>query len=267
MRSWCRVALAAGLLVGAAWVAPRLLWFRRRPLPEGFQRERLDVDSVGLAVARHYAARDRAIIVAHGLLKTMNSPSMVRTLRGLSRHMDVVAFDFPGHGYSDGACDLDFRTCAHYLAHLVEETRSRGYRRVAVIGHSMGAAAAILAAAHGAPLDAVVAVSPPALAIGKHTSNSWSIRWLRPWARFMGTCLAERLAPGPWPVEYVADVSPIPLLIIHNGLDTLFGRENTETLYAIARPPKGYLHIPLALHADSVPSLERIVAWLDKFMP
>jgi pimeloyl-ACP methyl ester carboxylesterase len=268
---WQKVAVAIGAVAGAAVVGPRLLWFRRRPLPEGFVCETLDGNAasgdVNLAVARYQAGRDRLVIVVHGLLKSMNSPSIVATLAALRDHVDVVALDLAGHGQSSGECVLSPLAGAAQIESLVNEARASGYRQVALLGCSFGAAAAIRAAAQGVPVDAVVAVSSPAAPLhtlmtrGQRSSGLW-----RPWAWLMGTRLGRELDPGPWPINYVADVAPVPLLIVHEGWDTLVPREHSETLYAVARPPKRFLDVPHGLHADPLPSLDAIIAWLDEVM-
>jgi fermentation-respiration switch protein FrsA (DUF1100 family) len=271
VKRWHKAALAIGAAAGAAVVGPRLLWFRRRPLPEGFVRETVNGDAeygdVELAVARYRAGRDRLVIVVHGLLKSMNSPSIVGTLAELCDHLDVAALDLAGHGQSDGECLLSPPSGAAQIASLVADAHASGYRQIALLGCSFGAAAAIYAAAQGVPVDAVVAVSSPAAPLtdamdrGPRSVGLW-----RPWTWLMGTRLAEKLDPGPWPIAYVADVAPVPLLIVHNSWDTLVPREHSETLYAVARPPKRFLDVPRALHADPLPSLEAIIAWLDNVM-
>jgi pimeloyl-ACP methyl ester carboxylesterase len=163
---WQKTVLALGAAASALVVGPRLVWFRRRSLPEGFVRETLD-GSVGhadveLAVAHYRAGHNRLILVVHGLLKSMNSPSIVATLAGLCNRLDVVALDLAGHGQSSGECVLSPPAGAAQIESLVKEARASGYRQVAILGCSFGAAAAIHAAAQGVPVDAVVAVSSPA---------------------------------------------------------------------------------------------------------
>ncbi len=271
MKRWHKAALAIGAVAGATVIGPRLLWFRRHPLPEGFVREALDSEAeygdVELAVAHYRTGRDRLIIVVHGLGKSMNSPSIVATLAALRDHVDVVALDLAGHGQSSGECVLSPPAGAAQIESLVKDARASGYRQVALLGCSFGAAASIRAAAQGVPVDAVVAVSSPAVPLysimsrGQRSPGLW-----RPWAWLMGTRLGYELDPGPWPINYVADVAPVPLLIIHSGWDTLVPREHSETLYAVARPPKRFLDVPHGLHADPLPALDAIIAWLDEVM-
>lgn len=75
----------------------------------------------------------------------------------------VLVFDFRGHGHSDGILDGDMVTDVldawHFLSHLPEVDTER----VALIGHSMGAMAAILAARHINPRALIALSCPPDL--------------------------------------------------------------------------------------------------------
>lgn len=210
MRGWERAVLTLGGLGLLGIAAPRYLWFTRRALPADSVLSTLrSEEGLGLAVAHLARGHDRLIVVAHGLLKTMNNPGIVRFIEMLGAQFDVLAFDLPGHGLSAGACTLDFADAARHLTRVIDFGRQSGYRRVGVVGYSLGAAAAILAAAQGANVDAVVSVSCPA---GPRPSTSPRVHWptwpWRWWARLMGTRIAPTVGVSTWPIELVNKVSP-----------------------------------------------------------
>jgi pimeloyl-ACP methyl ester carboxylesterase len=257
------VALAAVPLIGIA--APRYLWFRRGRLPSECRQNTI-TSKGGIPLSTTCIARGRphAIIVAHGFLKCTRTPGILWMMQQLADRFDVHALDFAGHGESGGASAMDFAAAGQDLACLVEHVRRQGYRRVAVVGYSMGAAAAMYAAAHGVPLDAVVSVCGPVRppeSLGQRPRSTALWRW---WAALMGTRLDETLRPGPWPLEYVDRVAPTPLLIVHHEMDTLIRRTDSEALYAKARPPKDYLSVPGALHAIPPASGDAVIAWLEQ---
>jgi len=269
LKTWHKVAIALGAVGFAGVVVPRYLWFRRTRFPQPCERGALEAaDHHELAIAHMRRGHKRLVVTAHGLLRSMNDHNMVSIARALAEHFDVIAFDFPGHGASPGVCAASFANAAQDLRRVIDHGRALGYERIGVIGYSMGAAAAILAAAEGAPVDAVVSVScPGSLPQGVGLSgqlSTWPWRW---WARLMGTRVTPRLDLGPLPVERVGQVAPIPLLIVHCGLDTLVRREGSETLFAVARPPKDYLYVPGALHAMPTASAAQIVTWLGERIP
>ena len=79
----------------------------------------------------------------------------------LSAGYRVIAYDQPAHGVSGGKL-----TGLPDFADVFTELAWHYGRVKAVIGHSLGAAAATLAHARGLPLDSVVLVAPPADMVG-----------------------------------------------------------------------------------------------------
>ncbi len=269
LKTWHKLAIALGAVGLAGIVFPRYLWFRRARFPQPYGRGVLGAeDHPELAITHLSRGHKRLIVAAHGLLRSMSDHNMIAMAQALAEHFDVITFDFPGHGASAGVSTASFASAAQDLRRVIDHGHGLSYQRVGVIGYSMGAAAAILAAAEGAPVDAVVSVSCPGslprAATTKGQFATWPWRW---WARLMGTRLAPKLELGPLPIERVGRVSPIPLLIVHCGLDTLVRREDSETLFAVARPPKDYLFVPSALHAMPMSFTAQIIAWLEKKMP
>lgn len=269
MKNWQRAAVLLGALGVAGVLVPRYFWFKRREFPGDFEPKALILrDRTDLALAHLKRGHERLVIIAHGLLKTMNDPGLVRLAEALGERFDVLTFDFPDHGHSGGECDLSFANAANILLRVIEHACALGYAHIGVAGYSMGAAAAIMASAQGAPVEAIVSVSSPAAprasttASAQRPTHAW--RWR---ARCMGTRIAAMAYSESWPIEYVAQVSPIPLLIVHNGFDTLIRREDSEALFAVAKPPKDYLYMPRALHAWPMASVEQVITWLDERIP
>lgn len=263
MRTWQRRALACGLAAGA-YLAARW-WFRSRRYSADWQPSALNAPQTDRIAMTHMGrGRRAAVVVTHGLAKSKNDHRIYGLCQYLSRHFDIIAFDWPGHGDSDGACDLDLQSRADELARIIEHTRGLGYARVGVVGCSMGAAAAIVAVGQGAPVDALVTVSTPVrpLLAGRRIA-SWP---LAPFAQMTGTRLAPRIGSRTWPLAWIDRVSPTPLLIIHNGLDTLVPARDSRALYGIARQPKAYIEAPTALHAATASTQSHIAAWLQSML-
>ena len=263
MRTWQRRALACGLAAGA-YLAARC-WFRRRPYGADWQLSTLQAPHGDRIAMTHIGRGHRAaVIVAHGLAKSKNDHRIFGLCQYLACQMDVIAFDWPGHGASGGTCDLDLQSRADELARIINHARSLGYARVGLIGCSMGAAAAIVAVGQGAPVDTLVAVSTPLRPVlaGKRIP-SWP---LAPFARMTGTRLAPRIGSRTWPLAWIDRVSPTPLLSIHNGLDTLVPARDSHALYGIARQPKAYIEAPTALHAATASTQSHIAAWLQSML-
>ncbi|MCD6520444.1 MAG: alpha/beta fold hydrolase [Anaerolineae bacterium] len=260
--------LGLGALGLVGTLGLRYLWFRQSPLPKEAQLKVLTWrDGTNLAVAHLHRGHERLVIIAHGFLKTMRNPGFVQLANTLGQAFDVLTFDFPGHGLSGGQCSLDFGEAAQVLLDVVDQARALGYEHIALVGFSMGAAAAIIAAAEGAPVEAVVSVSSPvrpARGTGNREHATWSWRW---WAKLMGTRLAPKIALRTWPIEYVSQVAPVPLLIVHCQFDIFVRREESEALFALAKPPKDFLYLPWAIHASPRAAARPVLSWLQARMP
>ena len=101
------------------------------------------------------------VIVVHGLSSGKDDPHVVgQAERIRARSLDVLSYDARGHGESGGLCTLgDLER--NDVAAAVNFARSCS-TRVALVGASMGAVAAIAYAATDPDLAGVVVVSSPA---------------------------------------------------------------------------------------------------------
>jgi pimeloyl-ACP methyl ester carboxylesterase len=219
------------------------------------------------------------VVVAHGFTLSWANPAARRLAAELSRAAGVVAFDFRGHGRSGGAStvgDLE----VHDVDAAIRYARWLGYRRVATLGFSMGAAVVIRhagLAGRGSSAerpDAVAAVSGP---------SRWNFRGTPMMRRvhlgiqtragravvrhLFGTRVAR---PGwqPWPEPpdaLVAQIAPTPLLVVHGDADPYFGVDHARWLHAAAGEPKQLWLEPGFGHAEvaTAPRLVgRIASWL-----
>ncbi len=169
----------------------------------------------------------------------------------------VVSFDFPGMGESGaGTCSFghtekeDIKVAVRFL----QEKAGIASGHVGVLGHSMGGAAAILAAAEEPAIGAVVADSAFARLdqmVGER------FRRLGRAAEPLAGCTrwwAERLcgfaAGDVSPAAVVAKIAPRPLLIIHGEADTYTPASQARALYAAAAEPKQLWIVPQATHVN-----------------
>jgi pimeloyl-ACP methyl ester carboxylesterase len=271
MRLWQRTALAGGILGAAVTLFFRYVWFRRLAFAAPcYLLTCTDPAGRDLALAHLPAGQcppgdARLVILAHGLMKSMQHHNMVRLAEMLRARFDVLTFDLAGHGHSTGLAELSYSRAGDSLQCVLAQARALGYRRIGVIGYSLGAGAAILTASQGAGWDAVVSVCCPGdyprQLLGRDVLVTWPWGW---WARWMGMRAAPLWRLEPWPIAYVARVAPTPLLIVHHGLDTLVRRAESEALFATAQLPKDYLYVPYALHDSPLASAPPIIDWLDR---
>lgn len=169
---------------------------------------------------------------------------------------NVLLFDFRGCGESDAATLsvghhelLDVRAAVHFTR------QHRPGAQIGLLGYSMGAAVAILAAAADPSVGVVVADSAYA-ALRDIIAQAYRRRRLPP-GPLLGLSDALNRRRYGWsfaasrPLEVVGRIAPRPLLIIHGGADTLTPVEHAYRLYAAAGEPKELWVVEGARHCGA----------------
>jgi fermentation-respiration switch protein FrsA (DUF1100 family) len=88
----------------------------------------------------------------------------------------------------------------------------------------------------------------------------------RRWLKTRISPVGWKLIPVP-PAEAAAQISPVPLLIVHGEKDHYFPPEHARQLYMAAREPKDLWLMPGMGHAESACGQElvdRIGRWVDQ---
>lgn len=136
----------------------------------------------------------------------------------------VVAYDVRGHGRSDQAPMVSVRQFRDDAMRVVETVvRTFPGRPVVLAGHSLGGAAAILAAAEGAPVSGLILVACPYDVFGtigryleeRGLPGRILIPLLRPFWRLRVGQPARRLHPG-----HALEALAVPTLVIQPEMDT-----------------------------------------------
>jgi pimeloyl-ACP methyl ester carboxylesterase len=197
-----------------------------------------------------------AVVLLHGFGAQARKPSYARLADVLSGWVHVLALDLRGHGRSGGATTLGDREALDADAG-VAWLRDRGHRWVGLVGASMGGTAALHAAATGADVDAVVAISAPARFRDEPESQAMrdlQAHWESTLSRaVMRMFLGIRVVPPrdwnapPPPFELAAKID-VPLLVVH-GVDDLYFPPSDAEEIADAAPhaqlwiePEGFGH-------------------------
>ena len=200
-----------------------------------------------------------AVLVVHGFGAHRRKPAYARLADGLSWRLPVLSLDLRGHGASEGWSTLGDREAADVVAG-VRWLQRLGHPRVVVIGSSMGATAAMHAAAGDLDLAGLVVVSATSrfrdepdtepmrrlAAIWRSPSRRHALRLL------VGVQLAgpEAWGPPPHPVDLVARVTS-PLLVVHGDDDAYFPAADARDLArAAAGPVSLWLEPPGFGHAE-----------------
>ncbi|MGB3626442.1 MAG: alpha/beta fold hydrolase, partial [Henriciella sp.] len=220
-------------------------------------------------------------IFAHCFTCSKQSRAAIRVSKRLAeRGIGVLRFDFTGLGESDG----EFRetSFSSNVADLVaaaswmeQSSRPPGL----LIGHSLGGAAAIVAASRIESLKAVATINAPGDAthvIGQFADDMDRIETKgeanvslagRPFTitrEFVEDIRGTRVADA-------AETLGLPLLILHAPGDNVVGIDNATQLFRAARHPKSFVSLDRADHfltgeGDTGFAADMIAAWAGRYL-
>lgn len=182
----------------------------------------------------------------------------------------VLRFDFTGLGESDGDfADTSVTTNVTDLEAAARFMAGHGFRKYAMVGHSLGGAATLLAAGNLPEVGAVVTLASPATA--DHLRRVFSTTDVQ--AAFATGRVKVEIAGRPFEIaagffqdlarhdslDHVTGLRR-PLLVIHPTGDRIVDIEQGEQIFAAARQPRWFVALPGADHLLRQPQHADIAA-------
>jgi len=195
------------------------------------------------------------VVLLHGCPGIEQNLDLAAALR--DRGWNVLAFHYRGCWGSAGRYDL--RTITRDIAAAVDylsagEHSSVDAGRLAVVGHSLGGWAAVLAAAGDRRLRAVAACgAPTSLAAAELSDAEIHQEFTRFLTADPGEFASQRDEVGARqrPLDVVGSIAPRPLLVVHGEDDEWVPAAQGRALYERAGQPRCYVEIDGANHAFS----------------
>ena len=198
--------------------------------------------------------REAAVIVCPGFFKSKETPVFHRISSALAEERDVVCMDFRGHGRSGGLYTFSAQESSDLDAVL--GWAAARYRRIGVLGFSLGAAIAINTVSRTpGGVRSLIAVSAPS-SFEQIEYKWWTLRAIRGGIRGLEPGAGFR--PGnPFlkkerPIERMNSLNGIPTLFIHGSRDAIVGVRHSHRLYAAAAEPKRLEIIESGSHAEGL---------------
>lgn len=257
---------ALALLIFTYWRTRVLLRPLRSPVVCYPADVGLEMETVGFAGPRGLlagwylpATNGRTLICCHGI--NDNRGQWLRQIARLhQRGYGALLFDFAGHGKSEGSMVTYGVREQQDLAAAVRYLRERGdvnMDGLAVLGYSLGAITAVLAAAQLPELRAVViesGFSDLQRDIAKLFTRFTGLPAF-PFVRliiFWGQLISGARLADIRPERVIGRISPRPVFIISDLKDELADEPHDgERLYAAAREPKALWQLPDAGHVSA----------------
>ena len=184
-----------------------------------------------------------AVVFCHGFAGWSTKPRLVAVQSVLAERFTVFAFDFRGHGRSEGESSFGMEEHLDVDA-AVRFARDHGFERITTVGGSMGGMAVVRHAALLGGVDGVVAISTPATWLGHDSAAVRRLARLtttasgRAFLRAAGVRVTARPVRGEDPADLVGRIAPAPIAIVHGRDDHYFSEEQAWLLYRRANEPK-----------------------------
>ena len=184
---------------------------------------------------------------------------------------------------NSGASEGDVTTLGHLEAldvggalTFVQAQPEADPERIGLLGHSMGGATAILAAARYPQIAAVVAESTFTSVKDNVADSLRALTGLPPFPFAPLVIWFGELEAGidigqVAPVDVIGTISPRPVLIVHGERDKLVSPENGPRLYEAAGEPKELYLVPDGGHANLIPAhpeeyRRRVMGFFDRYL-
>jgi pimeloyl-ACP methyl ester carboxylesterase len=197
---------------------------------------------------------DVAIIICPGFFQSKDTPTFQRMSRALTDERDVIAMDFRGHGRSGGLFTFSALECADLEA-VLHWAKPR-YKRVGIVGFSLGGATAINAVSRQiAQVKTLVLVSAPS-SFEEIEFKFWTPEAMRTGAQGLepgcGCRPGNPLLRKERPVEAIRSFQGVPVLFVHGAHDVIVGVDHSRRLFAAAPEPKRLEIIERGSHAEAL---------------
>lgn len=275
------IAALALLLWGLDRLAGRLVRPNLQPVERTVPDVGLPYEQISISSGPHElcgwllgteesSAEGALILMAHGW--GANHGVVLRLGGTLAqRGHAIFLFDFRGHGRNPPVGEISVKDFRDDLIAAVRYAHRRfPDRALVVVGHSMGGAGAVLAAADGAAVDGLILIAAPSDALrvtaeyltDQGLPGSFLVNVLRPffWRRVGGSFLA--LTPS----RRIGEIED-PLLLIQPELDARVVRGHADRLSAAAGVPyhliEGYEHTDVLDAPETVKLVEDFVETVD----
>lgn len=198
---------------------------------------------------------ERAIVILHGHGGSLD-PDIQRAPHFHRAGFNVLLFDFRAHGRSDGKLVTFGYLERQDVLGAVEFLKSRGVKRIGLLGFSYGGMASMLTAPLCADIHAVVSDGGPARLRSAIEGRAVEWRLPRPLGRFLGwltvVFTSARLGVNHFrfePVRWVGKIAPRPILFIHGELDKYL--PDFDELFVAAGEPKQTWRLPGVDHTKA----------------
>jgi uncharacterized protein len=223
-----------------------------------------------VAVLEYEARRARGVtlVVGHGYSSSKQNLDGLCAFLG-SHGFTSYSLDFPGHklGASDGRL-RSTEDLFDAMSAVVRFARERGARTVYTMGHSMGAATALIVAGRDPSIAGAIAI---ATGYGRPTVlDALAARGVVDLRSSYVDGLTLQETAQQWQPQIdpaLAELAGRPVLFVAAERDAMVARSSVEALYQRAAEPKTFVTVPSDHTFAGDNSRTAVLHWLDALHP
>lgn len=211
-------------------------------------------DNVKIVTDYYKNGFSAVLIISPGWFMTKDSNAFRQISDTFSAYFDVITIDFRGHGKSSGF--YTFSSKEIFDIGAVIDFASQNYKKIFLMGFSLGAAISLIAASKYNNISGVIAVSPPS-SFDKIENKFWK---KEAWIPTLQKCELKRwfsIRPGGVflpkikPVDIVKDITA-PVLYIAGEKDPTVCAWHTKALFDKAPQNNRFELFKNCFHAEDL---------------
>lgn len=212
-------------------------------------------DNIDIKINHYANDKDEVVIICPGWFMTKDSKSIKNLSKTLRSFCDVITMDFRGHGKSGGF--YTFTANEEKDLAIVVEFAKRKYKKVSLMGFSLGGALVLLHSAKDSDIDKNIVVSAPAdfYKIENHmySPHAWYPTLFQKFEpkRWVSIRPGNPFLPKERPIDVIKNVKSPTLFLAGENDPTVFPW-HTELLYNEAVCKKSYKLFENANHAEDL---------------
>ena len=212
------------------------------------------IDQIEIAVNCYKNGFDSVVIIAPGWFMTKDSKSFREISDIFKEYSDVLAMDFRGHGRSKGFYTFTSKEI-NDISTVIEYAKQH-YRKIYLMGFSLGAALVLIAGSKFDYIDKIIAISAPTC-FSKIENKVWK---KEAWNPTLQKCELKRWVSIRTSIIKRKKINPIdiidkvkcPTLFMAGEKDPTVCAWHTEALYNKAICPKKYELFEKCCHAEDL---------------
>lgn len=212
-------------------------------------------DKITIAINLHETNHDEVIIIAPGWCMTKSSRAFSEIAKSFSQNFDVISMDFRGHGKSGGFFTFSAKELID-IDSVVKFAKEKGYKKIHLMGYSLGGGLVLNYAAQNPTIEKVIAVSPYS-DFSKIENKMWKKEaWMETFKKFeLSRFLSIRPSIIPQkkikPIDMVSKIKA-PTLFIAGKKDPTVCYWHTEVLFKKALCEKEFKLYDDGIHAEDL---------------